>query len=95
MITRIVQLKFNHDFSWNAFRKLYEERNPATRGVPGCVEVKIMKDVNAPNIYYTVSKWSSNEALENYRSSEYFAETWPMVKSTLAEKANAFTIEDL
>lgn len=95
MITRIVRLTLKDESSQNDFRALYASRNPMNRGVSGCLEVKIMKDINENNVYYTVSKWTTNEALENYRSSAYFKETWPMVKSTLASKTKVFTMEEV
>ena len=95
MITRIVRLTLKDELSLDEFKKLYTKRNPKSRGVSGCLEVRIMKDIKENNIYYTVSKWSNNQALEDYRSSEYFKQTWPMVKSTLAARTKVFTMEDI
>lgn len=78
-----------------AFAKIYANRNPFTKKVKGCLEVKVMKDADHDDVIYTVSLWEAKEDLEAYRNSNYFAETWPMVKKQLAKRAEAFSLEEL
>jgi len=95
MIKRIVRLTLKDTASKTAFEDIYDTRNPHKNGVKGCLDVKVMKDVNEENIYYTVSTWESNDDLEAYRHSPYFKETWPMVKANLAKRAEAYSMTDL
>ena len=77
------------------FEAIYAERNPFKNGVAGCLSVQLMKDINDPNICYTLSEWESNDALESYRASAYFKQTWPMVKSLLSKRAEAYSLMPL
>ena len=95
MIKRVVRLTLKDDASINAFQEIYRSRNPFTKGVKGCREVKVLKDVDHDDVYYTFSIWDSNEDLEAYRQSNYFAETWPMVKAQLAKRAEAFSMTEI
>jgi len=95
MIKRIVRLTVRDEASMEAFRNIYAERNPFKNGVQGCMSVKIMKDVTEENIYYIVSHWDRPEDLEAYRQSDYFKETWPMVKAQLATRAEAFSMTEI
>lgn len=95
MIKRIVRLTLKDNTSKAAFEEIYNRRNPHKNGVQGCHDVKVMKDVNEENIYYTVSTWESNDDLEAYRHSDYFKETWPMVKAHLATRAKAFSLMEI
>lgn len=95
MIQRIVKLTLSKQTDLEAFRVIYDARNPMKNKVKGCRSVKIMKEINDENVYYTVSMWDSDADLEAYRSSAYFKETWPMVKAHLAVRAEAFTLKDI
>ena len=46
----------------------------------GCVSLRLFSDANTPNVIFTVSKWTSQEALEAYRSTSFFKNTWMKVK---------------
>lgn len=94
MIKRIVRLTVKDTAASEAFQEIYRSRNPFKNGVKGCRDVKVMKDVNDENVYYTVSIWDHNDDLEAYRESEYFAETWPMVKAQLSKRAEAFSMTE-
>jgi len=94
MIKRIVRLTMKDAAAKVSFQEIYRSRNPLKNGVKGCREVKVMKDVNDDNVYYTVSTWEHNDDLEAYRASEYFAETWPMVKAQLSKRAEAFSMTE-
>ena len=95
MITRVVRLTLRPDINSEAFEEIYRKRNPYTKGVKGCRSVKVMKDVNDDHVHYTLSAWDRNEDLEAYRQSDYFAETWPMVKALLDQKAQAFSMTEM
>ena len=94
MIKRIVRLTVKDAASKEAFQEIYRSRNPFKNGVIGCLEVKVMQDVNDDDVFYTVSLWGSNDDLEAYRKSDYFAETWPLVKAQLSKPAEAFSMTE-
>jgi len=95
MIKRIVKLTVKNASAKSEFEKIYQVRNPFKNGVKGCTSVKVMQDVNHKDVFYTVSLWDSNDDLEAYRQSDYFAETWPMVKAQLSKRAEAFSMTEL
>lgn len=95
MITRVVRLTLRPDVKSEAFEEIYRNRNPFAKGVKGCRSVKVLKDVNDERVLYTLSAWDCNEDLEAYRQSEYFAQTWPMVKALLGQKTQAFSMTEM
>ena len=92
---RIVRMTLKNEDALQAFQNIYAKRNPYKNGVAGCLSVEILRDINESNICYTLSEWETNEALEEYRNSAYFKQTWPMVKALLSKRAEAYSLETL
>lgn len=93
MITRLVKLTIDKNKIAD-FEKIFVSNRDKIAGFPGCKSVKVMKDVNAPNIYFTYSIWESEEAINNYRSSELFGSIWPNAKKTFIDKPEAWSLEE-
>lgn len=92
MITRIVKMTFDKNHSED-FLSLFREIAPTIRSFRGCRELKLLRDKNDPNTFFTWSSWESEEDLQNYRNSAFFADTWPKTKKLFAQKPEAWTVE--
>ncbi len=92
MITRIVKLTLKESFC-SEFQNIFVQKNKAIENQPGCLGVKLVKDIKTEGVFFTISQWESEEALNNYRYSELFQDIWPKVKVMFADKAQAWSTE--
>lgn len=90
MITRIVKLSIA-DEHIEDFRSTFRESHERIFGFPGCEEVRLVFDVNQPNVHFTISSWQSTDAIENYRQSEIFQGIWSTVKPWFNAKPEAWS----
>ncbi len=76
-----------------AFETLFAERKELIAGFPGCSHLELLKDTaNGSCIYFTYSYWEDTAALDRYRSSELFRDTWQKTKALFAERAEAWSV---
>ena len=94
MLTRLVKMHFHPEETAN-FIMLFEQVKDRIRAFEGCEEVKLIQDIDTPGIFFTLSKWQSEQDLENYRKSELFADTWAKTKRMFATKAMAWSTEEV
>lgn len=95
MITRFVRLHFKPEFV-EEFLKLYQNAEVHIRNMQGCVGVKLLRDISDPSVFFTLSEWRDEQALEQYRHSAFFLALWPTVKAGFATAPVAFsTIEEI
>jgi quinol monooxygenase YgiN len=92
MITRIVKLTF-HPEKVVDFMEVFEESKAKIRGFEGCFEMKLLENIDSPNILFTQSLWRSAADLEKYRQSELFQKTWARTKIHFLSKAEAWSME--
>jgi quinol monooxygenase YgiN len=92
-IIRIVRLSFHED-KVSEFIQIFKESKPKITSCDGCIHLALMRDHNHAHVYYTFSTWASNDALEKYRQSDFFKETWLKTKALFNAKAQAFTLEE-
>ena len=90
MIKRIVKLEFLEG-NESAFLEIFEEVQLEIKKFPGCQSLELLQGTENRNVFLTVSKWESDEALESYRKSPLFTETWEKTKILFARKAEAWT----
>jgi quinol monooxygenase YgiN len=76
-----------------SFVTLFEERKERIRNFEGCTHLELLQDISQRNIFFTYSYWIDTEALEAYRNSELFADTWERTKAFFSEKAMAWSVE--
>ncbi len=88
MIVRIVKLTIAPG-NEALFEALFKETAVHIRRFPGCLDVQLLK--SAAGVYFTLSRWRSEAALESYRASPLFQKTWPRVKALMAGRAEAWT----
>lgn len=93
-ITRIVRLVFEPQHV-EVFLDIYKASYQLIRYSPGCNFLQLMRDHDHDHIYYTYSKWNSDEDLQEYRKSELFSQTWARTKVLFADKPQAFSIVEV
>jgi heme-degrading monooxygenase HmoA len=94
MIKRIVKLTFRPEET-AAFEAIFAAKKDLISSFPGCKQARLFRDTQNPNIYFTVSIWNSENDLANYRKSDLFKKTWASTKALFAEKAQAWSINDI
>lgn len=95
MIKRIVKLTFRPEAVDAFITEVFEQSKQQIRAFPGCVHMELLRDVNVPNVLFTMSKWENELALEAYRNSDLFKFTWARTKALFAERAEAWSMEVL
>lgn len=90
-ILRIVRLSFHED-KIDEFIEIFESTKTQIRSFEGCTHLELMKDLHQPNVFYTYSKWVSDDALEAYRNSSLFKETWTKTKLLFNASASAYSL---
>jgi len=94
MITRIVKMTFQPNKTAE-FVQVFEESKEKIRNFPGCQHLSLLNAKLNSTIFFTYSKWDSEVELDNYRKSELFQTTWAKTKILFAERAEAWTVEEL
>lgn len=74
------------------FIALFHQVKQKIRHFEGCQNLDLLRDVKNQNIFFTYSYWESEKHLNNYRTSELFAETWAATKAKFSEKAEAWSV---
>jgi quinol monooxygenase YgiN len=92
MIIRIVRMHFT-EAGVEEFLEIFNANKVAIRNFPGCTHLQLLKDVNDPNTFSTLSHWENAQCLENYRKSELFGSVWGRVKTLFSERSQAFSLE--
>lgn len=93
MITRIVQLTFQEHLVAD-FLKIFDESGPRIRASEGCSGLDRVRDIYHPNVFFTISKWDNEAALESYRNSDLFKNTWAKTKPLFSVSAHAWSTTD-
>lgn len=90
-ITRIVKMVFAEEHV-SEFLNLFAENRERIGSFPGCYGVNLARDKNEPNIFFTISRWRSEDDLEEYRRSDLFQSVWSRTKILFAGKPEAWTL---
>lgn len=88
---RIVKMCFKPEHVED-FKALFEERKHLIRVQEGCTHLELLQDINDPCVFFTYSFWQAPEYLEQYRNSDFFADTWSKTKALFASKAAAWSV---
>lgn len=92
MLIRIVKMTFRPE-STDEFEAIFAEVRAKIRTQPGCHELRLLK--GDENIYFTYSRWENDAALQAYRYSRLFEDTWKRTKRLFAERAEAWSTKVL
>lgn len=91
-ITRFVQLSFSEEYL-EQFIQGFETKRKQILSYEGCLEVVLYTDIQKKGLCFTVSTWSSEQALSKYRQSEWFQSTWSQIKEHFTDKPAAWTTQ--
>lgn len=91
MIVRVVQMTFREE-AIDTFTALFEERKERIRHFEGCHHLQLWQDTTHPNIFITYSMWESQAALDHYRFSEFFKDTWGRTRALFALPPQAWSV---
>ena len=94
MITRIVRMVFQEDKT-DAFEAVFDASKEKIRARSGCQYLSLHRDHHSPNVYYTISKWDTQQDLDDYRNSELFKTTWAKTKILFTDKPSAYSLEQV
>jgi heme-degrading monooxygenase HmoA len=79
--------------SIETFRQLFNSRKELIRHFEGCQHLELWQDKTHPYIFFTYSLWQSEDALNNYRQSHFFDDTWLQTKQLFAGKPEAWSVQ--
>ncbi len=88
MLVRIVRMHFRPD-AVDDFLDLFYRTAPLIRGVEGCRHLELWQDAVDPTRLATYSHWQGADALELYRRSDLFRQTWAQTKLLFQTPAEA------
>ena len=91
MIVRLVRLTLAPD-RLEAFDAMFWQHHADIPAQPGCHGVELLGDPEDAQVRLTLSRWSSEEALNQYRASALFGQIWPATKSMFAAKPRGVVV---
>lgn len=94
MIIRIVKMHFAEE-NIPIFLTVFREKQGQIGSFPGCSGVSLLQSVQDPGIVFTYSQWQDEGALEKYRKSPLFRETWATVKPLFIRAAEAWSVKNI
>ena len=94
MITRIVRMQFRKG-EREAFLAIFNASKHRIRQFEGCQHLSLYNEADLPDVFFTYSIWTSPAHLDAYRNSELFQATWTETKALFADKAQAWSMEEV
>ena len=94
MITRIVRMRFRKA-EREAFLEIFNASKQRIRQFAGCQYLCLYNEAGLPEVFFTHSIWTSAAHLDAYRNSELFQATWIETKALFADKAQAWSVEEV
>ncbi len=91
MIKRIVKLTFRVE-EIATFKQIFEESKNKIKAREGCLHVELLQATDQAHIFFTFSIWENEDALEGYRKSDLFIQTWAKTKVLFADKPAAWSV---
>jgi heme-degrading monooxygenase HmoA len=89
---RIVRMTFREE-AISEFLSVFRSSKPAIEAFDGCHGVSLLRGIDDPRVFFTLSDWDSTEHLDKYRNSMLFKEVWSATKSLFAADAEAWSTE--
>lgn len=90
----MVKMSFRED-AVETFIAFFEERKDKIRNVEGCTHLELWQDNNDLTIFFTYSHWLDETALNHYRNSAFFRDTWQQTKLMFSAKAEAWSVNQM
>lgn len=92
MFIRLVKMEFRTE-AIPVFKEIFDQSSPFIRAFPGCEFLELWQDQHHQAIFFTHSHWTGPEALEAYRHSDLFQQTWAQTKPLFARPAQAWSVD--
>ncbi|MCO6485665.1 MAG: antibiotic biosynthesis monooxygenase [Saprospiraceae bacterium] len=93
-VERLVCMTFRHE-EVETFLSFFQEVGGRIRQQPGCMYLALWRDRFDRRVLFTHSRWATLESLEAYRESTLFKETWAWTRGLFAEKARAWSLDEM
>ena len=78
------------------FLDIFDLAKKQIRGREGCSGLEVLRSSeNGIVTIWTISLWDSEDALDQYRRSDLFKQTWSAVKPLFSAKARAWTLTSI
>lgn len=90
MIKRLVKMRFRSE-EVDKFKALFDQQKEKIRAFPGCEFLELLQSQDDPQIFFTLSFWTGEDALEAYRSSQLFKGTWAATKELFEARPEAWS----
>ncbi len=90
MIIRLVRMQFHRRYCAE-FEEMFAIVQPKILAWEGCLKLHLLKDVDEPSTFLTLSHWKSEKNLEAYRNSALFENTWAKTKVWFSAKPEAWS----
>ncbi len=94
MIKRFVKMTFKPE-NIERFKDIFKASKHLIAAMDGCQHVELLQDINNPCVFFTLSLWEEPKYLEAYRNSELFAGVWAKTKVLFADKAQAWSLNEI
>ena len=94
MLIRIVKMTFRNEEA-EIFLLLFDEVKFKIKNFEGCEHLELWRDSANANVFFTYSWWQNETALNKYRHSDLFADTWRKTKILFAAKAEAWSVDQI
>ncbi|OWY24467.1 antibiotic biosynthesis monooxygenase [Sphingobacteriales bacterium UPWRP_1] len=92
MLVRIVKMHFR-PAEVPRFLQLFAESRQTIASFEGCLHLELWQDSANPDVFFTHSRWQNEAALNAYRHSEFFKQTWAKTKALFQEPAHAWSVK--
>jgi quinol monooxygenase YgiN len=79
----------------DAFLTIFNASKQRIRQFAGCQHLCLYNEIGIPDVFFTYSIWTSEAHLDAYRNSELFQATWTETKALFADKAQAWSVEEV
>ncbi len=84
-------MKFKEEYI-PEFIKVFEKQKEYIANFDGCTYLELLQDYHDPQTFFTYSQWLSEDALNNYRKSDFFKSIWSNVKTMFSDKPKAWSL---
>ena len=90
-LTRVVKLTLAPQHMED-FKQIWISHKTGIANMKGCISLQAFQDHKEPHIFFTISQWENEHALDNYRYSDFFKSLWSAVKPMFTAKAMAHSL---
>ena len=94
MLIRIVEMHFRED-AITEFLDIFNASSKYIRGFQGCLNLELLQDEVDSSHIFTYSFWEDEQALNQYRNSELFKNTWSKTKILFDKQPRAWSLNRL